>query len=155
MKGTWTKVLASSWYLERMDGFGACLWEQGLGAGGDKVSLRFFCIHSFLPHSFPCCKVMVGTRAFVAHQVFPGGSDSKEYACNVGDLSSISGTGRSPGEGNGNSFQYSCLENSMGTSAWWAIIHGFAKRHDWVTNTHTHTHTHTQMRVLFLKQFVP
>ena len=44
---------------------------------------------------------------------FPGGSASKESACNVGDLGSIPGSGRSPGEGNGNTFLDSCLENSM------------------------------------------
>ena len=43
---------------------------------------------------------------------FPGGSDGKESACNTGDLGSIPGWGISPGEGNGNPFQYSCLENS-------------------------------------------
>ena len=45
---------------------------------------------------------------------FPLGSDDKQSACNVGDLSSIPGLGRSPGEGDGYSFQYMCLENSMG-----------------------------------------
>ena len=45
--------------------------------------------------------------------VFPGGSDSKASACNVGDPGSIPGSGRSPGEGNGNPLQYSCLENPM------------------------------------------
>ena len=44
---------------------------------------------------------------------FPGGSDGKEYACNVGDLGSWAGLGRSPGEGNGYPLQYSGLENSM------------------------------------------
>ena len=44
---------------------------------------------------------------------FPGGSDSKESACDVGDLGSIPGSGRSPGEGNGNPLQYSRLENPM------------------------------------------
>ena len=44
---------------------------------------------------------------------FPGGSDDKKSACNVGDPGSISGLGRSPGEGNGNPLQYSCLENHM------------------------------------------
>ena len=43
----------------------------------------------------------------------PGGSDGKESACNVGDMGSIPGSGRSPGEGNGNPLQYSCLENPM------------------------------------------
>ena len=50
---------------------------------------------------------------------FPGGSDGQESVCNAGDLSSIPGLGRSPGEGNGNPFQYSCLENSMDRGAWW------------------------------------
>ena len=44
---------------------------------------------------------------------FPGGSDSKASACNVGDPGSIPGSGRSPGEGNGNPLQYSCLENPI------------------------------------------
>ena len=49
---------------------------------------------------------------------FPGGSDSKASAYNVGDLGSIPGSGRSPGEGNGNPLQYSCLENPMDGGAW-------------------------------------
>ena len=44
---------------------------------------------------------------------FPGGSDSKESACNTGDTGSIPGSGRSPGEGNGYLLHYSCMENSM------------------------------------------
>ena len=51
---------------------------------------------------------------------FSGGSDSKESACNVEDPGSIPESGRSPGEGNGNPHQYSCLENSMDRRAWWA-----------------------------------
>ena len=47
--------------------------------------------------------------------------------CNAGDLGSIPGSGRSPGEGNGNPLQYSCLENPMDGGAWWAIVHGVAK----------------------------
>ena len=49
---------------------------------------------------------------------FPGGSDDKESACNAGDPCSIPESGRSPGEGNGNPLQYSCLENSMDGGAW-------------------------------------
>ena len=49
---------------------------------------------------------------------FPGGSDGKASAYNAGDLGSIPGLGRSPGEGNGNPLQYSCLENSMDREAW-------------------------------------
>ena len=48
---------------------------------------------------------------------FPGGSDGKELACNVGDLSSIPGSGRSPGEGHGTPLQHSCLENSIDIGA--------------------------------------
>ena len=47
-----------------------------------------------------------------------GGSDGKASACDVGDLGLIPGLGRSPGEGNGNPLQYSCLENSMDGEAW-------------------------------------
>ena len=57
---------------------------------------------------------------------FPGGSDGKESVCSVGDLGSIPGLGRSPGEGNGNLLQYSCLENSMDRSVWWATVYGLA-----------------------------
>ena len=49
---------------------------------------------------------------------FPGGSDGKESACKAGDLGLIPGLGRSPGEGNGNPHQYSCLENPMDRGAW-------------------------------------
>ena len=49
----------------------------------------------------------------VASEGFPGSSDDKVSACNVGDLGLIPGWGRSPGEGNGNPLQYSCLENSV------------------------------------------
>ena len=48
-------------------------------------------------------------------------------ACNAGDLGLIPGSGRSPGEGNGNPLQYSCLENPMDGGAWWATVHGVAK----------------------------
>ena len=58
---------------------------------------------------------------------FTGGSDSKEYACNVGDLGSIPGLGRFPGEGNGKSLQYSCLENSLDRGTCWAIVPEVAK----------------------------
>ena len=58
---------------------------------------------------------------------FPGGLDGKASACNAGDLGSIPGSGRSPGEGNGSPLQYSCLENPMDKGAWWATVHEFAK----------------------------
>ena len=58
---------------------------------------------------------------------YPGGSLGKESACNAGDPDSIPMLGRSPGEGNGNLLQYSCLKNSMDRGAWWATVHGVAK----------------------------
>ena len=60
-------------------------------------------------------------------QSFPGGSDGKVSACNVGDLGSIPGVGRSPGEGNGNPLQYSCLENPTDGGAWQATVPGVAE----------------------------
>ena len=61
-----------------------------------------------------------GKRVDVAQMV-------KLSACNVGDQGSVPESGRSPGEGNGNPLQYSCLENSMDGEAWWATVHGVAK----------------------------
>ena len=58
---------------------------------------------------------------------FPGGSDCKVSAHNAGDQGSIFGLGKSPGEGNGNRLQYSCLENSMNEGSWWATVHGVTK----------------------------
>ena len=58
---------------------------------------------------------------------FSGGSDAKESVCNVGDMGSIPGWGRSPGEENGNPLQYSCLENSMDREVQWATIYGVTK----------------------------
>ena len=61
---------------------------------------------------------------------FPGGSVVKNPRANVGatrDAGSIPGSGRSPGGGNGNSLQYSCLENPMDKGAWWATVQGITK----------------------------
>ena len=65
---------------------------------------------------------------------FPCGSAGKESTCNTGDLGSIPGLGKSPGEGDGNPFQYSCLENPTDRGAWWAAVHG-------VTESDTTEHT--------------
>ena len=65
---------------------------------------------------------------------FPGDSSSKESACNAGTAGLIPGSGRSPGGGNGNPLQYSCLENPMDIGAWWAIVQSTGSQrigHDW------------------------
>ena len=68
---------------------------------------------------------------FLNSSVPPGGAEVKASACNVGDLGSIPGSGRYPGEGNSNPLQYSCLENPMDRGAWWATVHGSQRvRHD-------------------------
>ena len=58
---------------------------------------------------------------------FPCSSVGKECACSAGDLGSIPGLGRSPGEENGDPLQYPCLENLMDRGAWWAAVHGVTK----------------------------
>ena len=77
--------------------------------------------------------------------VFPGGSHGKESACNAGNLGSVPGLGRSPGEENGNPLQYSYLGNPMDRGASWATVHGVARvRHNFVTKPY---HTHTEQSV--------
>ena len=68
---------------------------------------------------------------------FPGGSDGKEFACNAREQGSVPGSGRSPGEGNGNPLQYSYLENLMDRGAWQATVHEVTKSqtHNWAANT--------------------
>ena len=70
-----------------------------------------------------------------------GGAEVKASACNVGDLGSITGLGRSPGEGNGNPLQYSCLENPMNGGALWATVHGSQRvGHNRVISLSLHFH---------------
>ena len=65
---------------------------------------------------------------------FPGGSDSKDSACNSRDPGSIPGFGRSPGEGHGNLLQYFCLENSIDRRSWQATVPGIAQSWTWLCN---------------------
>ena len=91
------------------------------------ILARLFCPWDFLGknigvgYHFLLIEVLMG---------FPGGSDSKASACSAGDPGSISGLGRSPGEGNGNPLQYSCLGNPMDRGAWWATIYRVSKELD-------------------------
>ena len=72
-----------------------------------RLGLALLRVTSLLPP--PQCPSQLG---------FSGSSNGKEYACNAGDMGSIPGLGRSPGEGNGNPLQYSCLENSVDRGDW-------------------------------------
>ena len=64
---------------------------------------------------------------YIHYLPIPGGSEVKASACNAGDLGSIPGSGKSPGEGNGNRVQYSCLGNRMDAGVWWPKVYRVAK----------------------------
>ena len=70
------------------------------------------------------------TSAILILMGFPGGSVVKNPPANAGDMGSFPGSGKSPGEGNGNPFQYSCLGNPTDRGAWWATVHGVTKESD-------------------------
>ena len=76
---------------------------------------------------WPCLKATFSALKLAMVERFPGGSDGKASAYNVGDPGSIPGSGRSPGVGNGNPLQYSCLENHMDGGTWKGIVHRVAK----------------------------
>ena len=88
-------------------GFRQTWWQPGRGL-----------LSSEYLHRKPLASMLVG---------FPHSSVGKESACNAGDPDSIPGSGRSPGEGNGNPLQYSWLENPTDREAWWATVHGVAR----------------------------
>ena len=85
-------------------------------------------------------KLLKKTKLFALYSYFPGSSDGKVSAYNAGDWDSIPGLGRSPGGGNGNPPQYSCLENPIDRGAWWAAVHGVAK-----SRTRLHFHFHFEL----------
>ena len=73
---------------------------------------------------------------YLSNLGFPGHSVVKNPPANAGDTGSISELGRSPGEGNGNPLQYSCLGNPLDRGAWWATVHGVAKELDTTEELH-------------------
>ena len=79
-----------------------------------------------------CIFVPLKTHDYTLRRGFSGGSVGKESAYNAGELGSIPGSERSPGEGNGNPLQYACLENSMDRGAWWATVHEVTKSQTWL-----------------------
>ena len=89
----------------------------------------------FLNDNFTFSGKKKKTSYLVSHTLFeclgfPGGSLVKTLRANAGDKGLIPGSGRSPGEGNDNPLQYSCLENPMDGGAWWATVHVDAKELD-------------------------
>ena len=98
----WTQFLSLRTNLIKPMG-GGCLWTWNL-----LLAFKAFFPESACLLGFPCSLV------------------GKESACSAGDPSSIPGSGRSPGEGNGNPLQHSRLENPMDRGAWWAAVHGVA-----------------------------
>ena len=89
----------------------------------EKSKWTFWPVHDFLLICILCMSYL--------NKGFPGGSAGKESACNVGDLGSIPGLGRSPGEWKGYPLQYSGLENSLD-----CIVHGVAKSQTWLSDFH-------------------
>ena len=88
---------------------------------------------------FDLCSSLGVLWCQVLHLGFPGGSVVKNLPTNAGyagDMGSLPGLGRSPGEENGTPLQYSCLENSMDRGAWQAIVRGSCKRLDTTENAH-------------------
>ena len=107
-----------------------------------QVSFLEGCILGFYANTWKCVCVICDIPSPV-HTILRWCS-RKESACNAGDSGSIPELGRPPGVGIGNPLQYSCLDNSRGRGAWWAIVHGVTKSLTWLSpHTHTHTHTHT------------
>ena len=84
------------------------------------------------------CWLFLQLTIFIGNNIlfggFPCGSDGKESACRARDLGLIPGWKRSPGEGNDNTLQHSCLENPMDRGAWWAIVRGIVKSQIWPTD---------------------
>ena len=108
-KGKCKKIVNAALFVRFFFTFCNLPWDLPTSKNFLKISytLRFM--------DFDKCLLSCGTS--------PGGSEVKASACNAGDLGSIPGSGRSPGEGNGNPLQYSCLENPMGGGAGWATVH--------------------------------
>ena len=96
-------------------------------AGGLFCVCVCVCIFCLLEGYFCFFKQYLKKVFIYLYTGFPGGSDDKESACNVGNPGSIPGSGRSPGEGDGNLLQYSGLETSMDTGAWQTRAHGVRK----------------------------
>ena len=102
-----------------------------------KFLLRFFFLKGIalnLCISLEKIDIFIILSFLIHEQGFPGGSVVKNLSANAGDASLIPGSGRCPGEGNGNPLQYSCLGNPMDGGAWWATVCGVTKSLLWIGN---------------------
>ena len=97
------------------------------GHFGGLDNAHVFVIWTMLMFLCVCVCVCVCMYSAMIQRDFPDGSDGKESTCNASDPGLIPGWERSPGEGNGNPLQYSCLENPMNTGAWRATVCGVAE----------------------------
>ena len=107
------------------------MWQRGPTWERKRNPLGYECTCLRRPHAGPL--VWQQSSSSVG---FPGGSAGKESTCNAGDMSSIPGSGRSPGRGYGNPLQRSCLGSPMDREAWWATVHGVAKSQTWLSDTY-------------------
>ena len=97
---------------------------------GRKHGLSFCCTRGIWENQLPCIShtgIHINIDGLNTSWGFPGGSGGKESTCSTGDLCSIPGWGKCPGEGNGTSLQYSCLGNPMDREAWWTTVHGIPR----------------------------
>ena len=111
---------------------------------GNKVIYLYYNVNQFIRIFF---------LIFTLYWSAIGGSDGKELACDVGDLGSIPGLGRSPEEGNGYPLQYCCLENSMDRGAWQATVHGVTKSQTWLSKFHFTSSFQVYSKVIQLSAF--
>ena len=99
------------------------------------LKIKAFSIIYFLPNCHLCIALCLSSPWLKFSQNFSWRLHLvKASACNAGDLGLIPGLGRSPGEGNGNPLQYSCLENPVDRGAWWATVHGVTKSRTRLSN---------------------
>ena len=107
------------------------------------ASIRFLWWTPPGSHPLLSSSILLGYRYSISEKATHDGSDDKESACKVGYPGSIPLLGRSPGEGNGNPLQYSCLGNAMDNrGAWWATVHGVTESKTPLSDWHMHIYTY-------------
>ena len=111
------------------------------------LDYKFLGDEQFLENGYLC--ILLLTLVLLFKIGFLGGSDGKESACNAGDLGSIPGLRRSPGEWNGNPLQYSCLENPMDGGAWWVIQSMGSQRVSTTEQLHFHFFHFLKLRKIY------